>query len=194
MSKPSIEQVKLLEERKLILHTDRVEMRVADRKVENTSFFRYEDIGNDKRFRRVKSQPNYSMYVITRNVAIVLFFCRLFGAIEEWSWALAFFVSSIVFFVIHAYTYKSLITLEVDGEDELELYKDEPSAEEVKTFLDELYTHRNAYLREHYFTPCDASTEQGKALLKWLLDLNAITKPEYAKKIAAGQQTDSRLN
>lgn len=194
MSKESIEQEKLLEKRKLILHSDRVEVRIADRKEERTSYFRYEDIGNDKQFRREKSQPNYGIHVITRNLAIITFFLRLFGAIDSWSWALAFFSSSVVFFIVHVFTYRSLIQLEVLSDDKLELFKEIPSEEEVNGFLEQLYSQRNKYLRENYFTPCDSSSEQGKSVLNWLLELNVITKPEYSMKMQMRQKPGENLN
>jgi len=192
--KPTLEQKRLLEQRTFILHSDRVEVRVADRTAEDTFFVPYEHINNGKRFTRKKGQPNYGVYVISRNVAIVLFFCRIFGAMDTWSWFFAFFASAFIFFGIHVYTVKRFIELKVTGPEPLILFQDEPSEEAVLAFLDTLYTHRDQYLRTHYYLPCDAHTEQGRALLKRLHDMNVITQPEYTQKMDLGQHGDLRSN
>ncbi|RNC83028.1 MAG: hypothetical protein ED557_09920 [Balneola sp.] len=194
MERKNFEQKTLFEKRVMILHYDRVEQIMSERNLEQSKFFRYEDITNDKIFRREKSQPNYGLHVITRNISIILFFCGLFGAIEDWSWFFAFFSSSTVFFFIHLFTFKNYIEIKVEGGENLMLFKDKPGENEVDNFLGSLYLERNKYLKEHYYTTSDPSTDQGKSVLKWLLNINAITKPEFDKRIEIGERTDPNMN
>jgi|GEM_PF-6325139 len=178
-----LEQERLLEKRTLILHSDRVEVKVSDRKSEHTEYFRFEDISNDKTFRRVKSQPNYGLYVLSRNASIILFFCTLFGAIEEWSWFFALFVSATVFFIIHAFYSASYIEILTAADKPLTLLKYDPTEEAVEGFVDSMYAKRNSYLKEHYYLPSDGSSNDGQSLLKQLLDMNVISQPEYDLKV-----------
>ncbi len=194
MSTMTLEQNRLAEQRKLILHADRVELLVCQRKTKSTTFFRYEDITNGKTFLRQKSQPNYGLYVIARNCSIFLLFASVFGAVESWAWFFAALTSSIVFFCIHAFSFRSLIELDVDGQHRLALFKDEPTEEAASLFLEELYARRNEYLRKQYYLSCDGTTEHGQVMLGWLLYLDAITQPEYDLKMKGVYPRDWSLN
>ena len=189
-----LEQERLLEKRTIILHSDRVEVRVADRKNERTEFYSFEDITNEKSFRRVKPQPNYALHVLTRNAAVILFFAKMFGAIEDWSWFFACLASSVVFFVIYAVVSSTYIELLTTTARPLTLLRQDPSEQKVNEFIDALYTKRNAYLREHYYVPSDGYSVDGQSLLKQLLDMNVISKPEYDLKMNPLRRSNPGLN
>lgn len=189
-----LEQERLLEKRTLILHSDRVEVRVADRKSERTEFYSFEDITNEKSYRRVKPQPNYALHVMTRNAAIILFFAKLFGAINDWSWFFACLASSAVFFVIYALVSSSYVELLTTSARPVALLRQDPTEEKVNEFIDALYVKRNTYLREHYYIPSDGYSLDGQSLLKQLLDMNVISKPEYDQKVNPLTRSNPGLN
>lgn len=175
----SLKQEKLFESRYFKLHEDRVEIKIKNRRVESTVFINYEDITEHKNFVSEKLQPNYSMYVIFRNLAIVLLFCNLFGAIESWAWFLGCLCSSMVFFLFHVFTINQYTNIEVDSEQELTLLSSIPSSEEVDEFIEKIYAKRKEHLRKTYFDSCGPNTENAAGILNWLLEINVISRQEY---------------
>lgn len=178
-----LEQKKLIETRVFKLHDDRVEVKTKNRDTESTVFFKYEEINQNKYFVNQKSQPNYSMYVICRNLAIILLLCNVFGVLEDWRYFYIFLCSGCVFFVIHAFSVTRLTGLDVDGDHELIFYSNIPDTETVDEFIETLYEKRNAYLKQTYFAGCNQDTENFDAILDWLLEINVITRQEYDARI-----------
>lgn len=179
----SLKQEKLFESRHFKLHSDRLEMRIRNRRAESTIFIKYEDIGNNKNFVKEKWQPNYTIYVICRNLAIILLFLNIFNAIDSWSWFFASLSSAIVFFLFHTFSYNHFTSIEVDSDQDLSFLSSEPSAEEVDKFLENLYLARNNYLRKNYFESCSPNTENNLGILNWLLELNVIDRQEYNRRL-----------
>jgi hypothetical protein len=175
-----LKQEKFPETRTIILHEDRVELIVNNRKFENSTFFKYEDILTGKKFSSSKSQPNYGLYVISRNTTIVLFFLKIFGVIESWSSVLALLCSTIIMFLIHAFTFKTYVELETNSDEELVLIKDNPDESKFEKFIETLYKNRKEYLKKTYYSNNKHINEE---TLHWLLDQNIITQHEYDIRI-----------
>ncbi len=185
----SLRQENMFENRRARLLEDHVELKIDSRSLETTLEFPYDTIGPRVTYRREKPQPNYAFHVITRNAAIILFFCSLFGAFDGWRWFLATLLSSIVFFVIHAYTYKSLLTIETDGSDELELLREHPSKEEVDHFIQTLFDKRNEYVKRLYAErSLDPSLDHG-SWLRWMRDRKVLSPNEYESELSKLQRT-----
>ncbi|MDX1499331.1 MAG: hypothetical protein R3176_05510 [Woeseiaceae bacterium] len=190
----SLRQENMFENRRARLLEDHVELRIDSRSLETTLEFPYDAIGPRITYRREKPQPNYALHVLTRNAAIILFFCSLFGAFDGWRWFLAMLLSSIVFFVIHACSYKSLLTIETDGPDELELLREHPSKEQVDHFVQTLFAKRNEYIRRLYTEKSlDPSTDRA-SWLRWMRDRKVLSPAEYEAELAEVQRSteDSR--
>ncbi len=183
-SENSLRQEKLLETRRVRLREDHVELKIEGRSLETTLEFPYDTIGPRVTYRREKPQPNYAMHVLTRNAAIILFFCSVFGAFDGWRWFFAMLVSSVVFFVIHAYTYKSLLTIETDGSDELELLRAHPAREDVEQFVQALFERRNEYVKRLYAERSMDRSFDHLSWLRWMRDRKVLSTAEYESEMA----------
>ena len=187
----SLRQENVFENRRARLLEDHVELKIDSRSLETTLEFPYDRIGARVTYRREKPQPNYAIHVLTRNAAIVLFFCSVFGAFDGWRWFLAMLASSVVFFVIHAYTYKSLLTIETDGADELELLRAHPSKEEVDSFVQALFDKRNAYVRGLYAERRLEPSFDHRSWLRWMRDRKVLSPTEYESELSSlGEKID----
>lgn len=174
-----LRQENVFENRRARLLDDHVELRIDSRFLETALEFPYDRIGPRITYRREKPQPNYALHVLTRNAAIVFLFCSLFGAFDGWRWFFAMLASSVVFFLIHSYTYRNLLIIETDGNDELELLRDHPSKKAVDDFVQQLFETRNAYVKDLYVRRCvDASTDRA-AWLKWMRDRKVLSSAEF---------------
>lgn len=189
-----LRQENMFESMRARLLRDHVELKIDSRSLETTLEFAYEAIGPRVTYRREKAQPNYAIHVLTRNAAIVLFFCSVFGAFDGWRWFLAMLLSSIVFFMIHAYTYRSLLIIETDGTDELQLLRKHPGKEEVDQFVLSLFDKRNEYVKHLYAgKSLDPSTDR-ESWLRWMRDRKVLSATEYESELSRLQRKvdDSR--
>ncbi len=179
----SLRQENMFENRRERLLDDHVELKIDSRSLETSLEFPYDAIGPRVTYRREKSQPNYAFHVLTRNGAIILLFCSVFGAFDGWRWFFAMLLSSLVFFIIHAYTYKHFLTIETDGSDELELLREQPNKEEVDQFVQVLFDKRNEYVKRLYAEESlDPSTDR-VSWLKWMRDRKVLSPTEYGSEL-----------
>ncbi|GAB5407886.1 MAG: hypothetical protein BalsKO_02510 [Balneolaceae bacterium] len=179
----TLSQKSIFKSRKFALLEAGIEMIVRDQKIEQTAFIRFEDIQRNKRFELDKVQPNYGLYVITRNAGILCFFLKLFGAIDSWSWCLALLCSSVIFFLIHIYTVGRYTIIETTDENELRFYSDLPDNEEVENFFEKMYNERYQYLRKEYFENWTQNESNSFEILEWLYSEKIINKQEYDDRI-----------
>lgn len=180
----SLRQENVFENRRARLLDDHVELKIDSRSLETTLEFPYDTIGHRITYRREKPQPNYALHVLTRNAAVILFFCSLFEAFDGWRWFFAMLLSSIVFFVIHAYTYRSLLTIETDGTNELELLREHPDKQQVDDFVKALFDKRNAYVKRLYSEKCLNPSTDRAAWLRWMRDRRVLSSAEYESELA----------
>ena len=179
----SLRQENVFENRRARLLEDHVELKIDSRWLETKLEFPYDKIGPRITYRREKPQPNYAMHVLTRNAAIILLFCSAFGAFDGWRWFFAMLLSSVVFFLIHSYTYRSLLTIETDGSDELELLRLHPNKEDVDNFVQALFDKRNEYIKQLYAEKSlDPSTDRA-AWLRWMRDRKVLSPTEFESEI-----------
>lgn len=189
----SLRQEKMFETRRVRLLDDHVELKVEDRTVETSLEFPYDEIGSSITYRREKSQPTYSFHVLTRNAAIVLLFCSVFGAFDGWSWFFAITLSSLVFFVIHAFARRSLLTIESDGSDELELLRETPSRVEVDQFVEELFDRRNEYVKKLYAEKAlDPNTDRER-WLEWMRARKVLSSAEYDRELTKLRESSEEI-
>lgn len=188
----NLRQETMLENRRVRLLDDQVELKIDGRSLETRLEFPYDTIGPRVTYRREKPQPNYALHVLTRNTAIILFFCSAFGAFDGWRWFFAMLLSSIVFLIIHAYTYKHLLTIETDGPDKLELFRTKPDEEHVDRFVQRLFDKRNEYVKVLYAEKIlDPSTDRA-SWLKWMRDRKVLSRTEYESELAKLRQMADR--
>ena len=185
----SLRQENMFENRRVRLLEDHVELKIDSRTMETTLEFPYDTIGPRITYRREKPQPNWAIHVVTRNAAITLFFCSIFGAFDGWRWFLAMLLSSAVFFVVHAYTFRSLLTIETEGTDTLELLREHPSKEEVDDFVQRLFDRRNAHVKNLYAERrLDRSVDR-EAWLRWMRARKVLSSKEYEAELSKLQRT-----
>ena len=155
--------------------------------------FPYDEIGPGVTYRREKSQPTYSFHVLTRNAAIVLLFCSAFGAFDGWPWFFAIALSSLVFFMIHAFARRSLLTIECDGSDDLELLREVPSRAEVDQFVDELFEKRNEHIKNRYAEKAlDPDTDR-EGWLNWMRTRKVLSSTEYEREVSKLRETSEEI-
>ena len=185
----SLRQEKIFETRRARLLEDHVELRIENRSLETTLEFPYDKVGSQITYRREKPQPNYALHVVTRNAAIILFFCSALGAFDGWRWFFALSLASLVLFVIHACTYRSFLTIESDALDELELLRGHPSKEEVDRFVDALFDRRNQYVKCLYAEKSLDPTTHRASWLEWMRDRKILSTTEYEAELVKLQQS-----
>ncbi len=85
---------------------------------------------------------------------------------------------------------KVFITGNAEGLQELEMFADKPTREEVETFIAEIHKAARQYLRERYFKPDPyLHPEMQRNKFEWLLSAKAITEEEMfdmLKKLRTG--------
>ncbi len=185
--KPVLRQSGLLEKRSVVLDRDHLRLTIDRRTDRHTYDFRYEDIDSTVTFRREKAQPNYALHVITRNAAIVFLFLTLFGVIDGWRWFGALAASALVFFVIHASTFKHLLVIRTDRPEELALIRDEPSEQEVDAFVETLFEVRNDYLKSRFHEERFNDSVDRLEWLRWLRLRKVLSETEYEAELVGLQ-------
>ncbi len=179
----------MFESRRVRLLEDHVELKIESRTLETTLEFPYDTIGPRITYRREKPQPNWAIHVATRNAAIVLFFCSALGAFDGWRWFLAMLLSSVLFFVIHAYTFRSLLAIETEGPDELELLREHPNKDSVDEFVQQLFDCRNAYVKKLYAEKSLDQSVDREAWLQWMLARKVLSTSEFEAELSQLQRT-----
>lgn len=152
---------------------------------ENEYKIRYEDIREKNSYK--------DMQLIFAIIAIGFFVIALLGfsfaETEGESSGLEMFIIfgivAVGFLGFYLLNRKSFWKIKLANNTFLLVEKDKPSVLETNTFLDMLYEKRNAYLKETYFQ-IDSNLEYDYNYhnLKWLYDIEVVTKAELEEKYA----------
>lgn len=152
---------------------------------ENEYKIRYEDIREKNSYK--------DMQLIFAIIAIGFFVIALLGfsfaETEGESSGLEMFIIfgtvAVGFLGFYLLNRKSFWKIKLANNTFLLVEKDKPSVLETNTFLDMLYEKRKAYLKETYFQ-IDSNLEYDYNYhnLKWLYDIEVVTKAELEEKYA----------
>ncbi len=190
-----LRQKGILENRRVSLCDDHVQLIIESRTEQRTVDFPYGDIGPKVSFRSEKLQPNYGMHVITRNLAVVFLFASLFGAYDGWRWFGVMLASSAIFFLFHVVTARRFLVIETDKDEELALFREKPSSEEVDDFVQELFDRRNDFLKDRFHEERFNENIDRRAWLQWLRRRKVFSEVEYeAELVGLEAPIDGELN
>ncbi|ANM31349.1 hypothetical protein ABI59_19875 [Acidobacteria bacterium Mor1] len=190
-----LRQKGILENRRVALCDDHVQLTIESRTEQRTVDIPYGDIGPKVSFRSEKLQPNYGMHVITRNLAVVFLFASLFGAYDGWRWFGVMLASSAIFFVFHTVTARRFLVIETDKEEELALFREKPSSEEVDDFVEALFDRRNGFLKDRFHEERFNENIDRRAWLQWLRRRKVFSEVEYeAELVGLEAPVDGELN
>ena len=167
------------QKRSFFLLPNKLKVYIKNSKGEQESYFSYESLNVEA---QIVCQKNAQLLFLS--MATMAFSgCLLLQSliIERGIYYAVFpLIVAILSAILYQYKQQNYIIIETSVERKIVLLRDRPNRQAVETFLVQLWSYRQQYLRDKYFYINYSSNLDRQTLrLRWLLEQNIITKAEY---------------
>lgn len=175
----SLVQRYLGDRREFHLEEERIRCKSKDSSGELEFFVNYSDLTTQTRRFMRRDGRIYTFAVSFGLFALVGFVADLLGYSLLMRWAPFWAVVAIIFLGFYFWRRRSFLFLDLSNGKTLVFLENNPSAEALSQFLQEMNEARKRYFRRKYFKIIDPSNpRQEMARFEWLLDNEIISKQE----------------